>query len=242
MKNISRINNWEIQLLGDHALLFSLPSFIDASIAEQIVLLEKQLKSQQLVFVKDLIPAYHTLTLVYDILLFYEVDPSKNILHFAEAQIALFRNSMIETNTPSLSPLIEIPVCYETTFGLDLINLSIEKNKTIEEIIALHSETVYRVYCLGFLPGFAYMGKVNKDIQFERHASPRKLVPAGSVGIAGEQTGIYPQQSPGGWQLIGRTPLKIYDPAKAPYVKFKTGDQVKFNRIDLKTFNLLNEY
>lgn len=242
MKKPSNRDHWEIQLLGDHALLFSLPPFMEESIADQIVLLEKYFRNQQLQFIKDLIPAYHTLTLVYDIVLFYEANPTKNILQFAEAQIANFKSSTIQ-NKPSSSPnLIEIPVCYEPIFGLDLQSLSVEKNKSIEKIIALHSETIYRVYCLGFLPGFAYMGKVDPFIQFARHATPRKLVPAGSVGIAGEQTGIYPQTSPGGWQIIGRTPLKIYWPEKEPFVQFKMGDQVKFKPIDASTFYQLNEY
>jgi len=98
------------------------------------------------------------------------------------------------------------------------------------------------VYCLGFLPGFAYMGKVNTKIQIARHASPRKEVMAGSVGIAGEQTGIYPMNSPGGWQIIGRTPLKIFDPNPSVLGKLQAGDRIQFYPIDFAAFEKLNEY
>ena len=111
-------------------------------------------------------------------------------------------------------------------------------NCSIETLIQKHTEHIYNVYCLGFLPGFAYMGDVPDSIRLPRHQSPRPKVVAGSVGIAGKQTGIYPMDSPGGWQIIGRTPIKIFDPVKLSLLK--VGDQVKFNSIDLEMFHQLN--
>jgi inhibitor of KinA len=133
-------------------------------------------------------------------------------------------------------------VCYDERFGIDLENI-VSKNKiSIEEIIKIHTEETYLVYCLGFLPGFAYMGKVNTAIQIARHATPRKEVFAGSVGIAGMQTGIYPMNSPGGWQIIGRTPLKIFDKDPAILGKLSAGNRIQFYPIAFAEFEKLNEY
>ena len=119
--------------------------------------------------------------------------------------------------------------------------MSTKLSLSITEIIKIHTENIYQVYCLGFMPGFAYMGDVNSKIQTARHAQPRKNVSAGSVGIAGAQTGIYPMPSPGGWQIIGRTPLKIFDKDPAILSKFKMGDSVKFYPITRTEFESLNE-
>jgi KipI family sensor histidine kinase inhibitor len=134
--------------------------------------------------------------------------------------------------------LIEVPVCYDQSLGIDLEAAAKIANCNIEALIQEHTAHIYTVYCLGFLPGFAYMGDVPKKIQLPRHAKPRASVVAGSVGIAGKQTGIYPMDSPGGWQIIGRTPLKIFDTIKLSL--FQAGDQVKFNPIDLALFHELN--
>jgi len=138
--------------------------------------------------------------------------------------------------------IIEIPVCYDASLGIDLQNAVKASNCSIDELIQQHSEKIYTVYCLGFLPGFAYMGEVPHAIQLPRHPSPRSKVLAGSVGIAGKQTGIYPMNSPGGWQIIGRTPIKIFDPTSTSLTLFKVGDQVRFKPIDLKLFHTLNTH
>jgi KipI family sensor histidine kinase inhibitor len=146
-----------------------------------------------------------------------------------------------EVATKEVNKIIEVPVCYDEIFGIDLISMSTKLSLSITEIIKIHTENIYQVYCLGFMPGFAYMGDVNIKIQTARHAQPRKNVSAGSVGIAGAQTGIYPMPSPGGWQIIGRTPLKIFDKDPAILSKFKMGDAVKFYPITRTEFESLNE-
>ncbi|MFN5987596.1 MAG: 5-oxoprolinase subunit PxpB, partial [Chitinophagaceae bacterium] len=130
---------------------------------------------------------------------------------------------------------IEIPVCYHPTFGIDLAKIAAEKNKDVEEIIQIHCSKIYRVFCLGFMPGFAYMGEVDKSIQSPRHPKPRPFVDAGSVGIAGSQTGIYPSDSPGGWQIIGRTPLTVFDPIHLALLN--PGDLVRFRAITKEAFD-----
>ena len=109
--------------------------------------------------------------------------------------------------------------------------MATQKNIPVEEIIQLHTATIYHVYMIGFLPGFAYMGKVNQKIASPRRSQPRTSVAAGSVGIAGEQTGIYPLTSPGGWNIIGRTPIKIFDAGKEDAALFQPGDEVSFYSI-----------
>lgn len=135
-----------------------------------------------------------------------------------------------QPRTPSRT--IDIPVCYDADFGLDLEWLARETRLTIEQVIALHIGATYQVHFLGFLPGFAYMGGLPQPLRVPRHTSPRTRVPAGSVAIAGAQTGIYPSDTPGGWRILGRTPLTIFDPAREQPSLLLPGDTVRFVRVD----------
>ena len=228
--------NWKVQALGDHAIQFYLPQKMDAKIISEIKCFNDFIFSQQLKEIKDIIPSYHTLTLIYDIEL---MDAP---LDFANDLIEKFtseRKTIIAST--AINEIIEVPVCYDEIFGIDLFSMSTKLNLSITEIIKIHTENVYQVYCLGFMPGFAYMGDVNTTIQMARHPQPRQNVSAGSVGIAGAQTGIYPMHSPGGWQIIGRTPLKIFDKDPAILSKFNMGDAVKFYPITRAEFDSLNE-
>jgi inhibitor of KinA len=131
---------------------------------------------------------------------------------------------------------VKIPVCYDIALGLDLFELSQHSKLSIEEIIDKHSSQTYKVYMIGFLPGFPYMATVDVSIQMNRRAVPRQIVPKGSVGIAGEQTGIYPLDSPGGWQIIGQTPLNLFDISKENPCLLSPGDRVEFYAISLEEF------
>jgi len=131
---------------------------------------------------------------------------------------------------------ISIPVCYAEGFAHDIEFIALEKNISIEKIIQLHTEQLYTVYMIGFLPGFPYMGEVKDSIAVPRKNEPRANVAAGSVGIAGKQTGIYPLESPGGWQIIGRTPLKIFDKEKSDPVLLQPGDEIQFYSISEDEF------
>ena len=228
--------NWKVQALGDHAIQFYLPEKMDPAMISEIKCFDDFIFSQQLKEIKDIIPSYHTLTLIYDIELMHEP------IEFANDLIEKYKSQReIELPNKEVNKIIEVPVCYDENFGIDLINMSTKLNLSINEIIKIHTENIYQVYCLGFMPGFAYMGDVNIKIQTARHAQPRKNVSAGSVGIAGAQTGIYPMHSPGGWQIIGRTPFKIFDKDPAILSKFKMGDQIKFYSITRAEFESLNE-
>src|SRR5205807_6022806 len=126
--------------------------------------------------------------------------------------------------TAAARPPISIPVCYGGELGPDLANVAAFAAMSEDDVVALHTGRTYRVFMLGFVAGFAYMGIVDARIAMARHSTPRVRVPLGSVGIAGEQTGIYPAETPGGWQLIGRTPVKPFDPARAEPFLLKAGD------------------
>jgi inhibitor of KinA len=132
--------------------------------------------------------------------------------------------------------VIKIPVCYDEEFATDIYQLSNAKNISPEEIVAIHTAKSYKVYMLGFLPGFVYMGEVDERIATLRKIQPIPIA-AGSVGIAGIQTGIYPLASPGGWQIIGRTPLKLFNAGREEPVLLKAGDTIQFYSISKEDFN-----
>lgn len=129
-----------------------------------------------------------------------------------------------------------IPVCYDSRFAPDLSLISKEKKLAKEKVIDLHTAAIYRVHLVGFLPGFLYLGGLNKRLEIQRKDRPRPKIEAGSVGIGGSQTGIYPRESPGGWQVIGRCPLSFFDPSCDPPMQINPGDQVEFYSISLKEF------
>jgi inhibitor of KinA len=228
--------NWKVQALGDHAIQFYLPEKMDPAMTSEIKNFNDFIVAEEVKGIKDIIPSYHTLTLIYDIALMHEP------IAFANDLIEKFSSERkTEVATKEVNEIIEVPVCYDEIFGIDLISMSTKLNLSTTEIIKIHTENIYQVYCLGFMPGFAYMGDVNTKIQMARHTQPRKNVSAGSVGIAGAQTGIYPMHSPGGWQIIGRTPLKIFDKDPAILSKLKMGDQIKFYPITRAEFESINQ-
>ena len=132
--------------------------------------------------------------------------------------------------------LLTLPVCYDEAFGLDLAAVAEQCQLSPAEVIARHSEQSYRVYALGFSPGFAFMGRLDPALVLPRHSSPRAAVPAGSVAIAAQQTAIYPRQSPGGWHILGRCPLRLFDPARQPANCFRVGQRVRFQPISRAEF------
>ena len=213
---------------GEQAILINFKQEIDEAVNQQVLRLNAAIQSAALTAIRFTIPAYCSLTVGYDpTLLAYET-----LCHLIADLATDRKNTSIESPTRQLL----IPVCYDQEFALDLTYLAKEKGMTEEEVIQCHSQQTYKVYMLGFLPGFTFMGKVPAAIAHKRKSEPRLKVPASSVGIAGEQTGIYPAEVPGGWQIIGRTPLPIFDPTKEQPFLFQAGDQVQFYTISKKEF------
>ncbi len=239
----NKFKDWTIFNLGDHAIVFALEAKMDVLILNKLKQLTAFVSAKKIKGILDIIPSYHTLTLVYDITTFF--SNTKN----ANEQLALFSKEILSEFENTISKeiindtiLYEVPVCYENIFALDIENISKQNKISAEEIIQMHTSKIYDVYSIGFLPGFTYMGMVDEKINIARHSVPRKIVPAGSVGIAGFQTGIYPSDCPGGWQIIGRTPWKIFDPQSDTLTKFKVGDRIQFCKISKHEFDYLNEY
>ncbi len=229
---------YKIHPLGDHALTVEFGSLIDDSINQKIILLFHQLKQKNIAFIKDIIPAYASLTVVYDVTAIRKKAPSAYLFMKKEMENEIIN---CDFNITVSVRKIEIPVCYDTSLGIDLEEMSQQKNIPVDEIIQLHSNKTYRVFMIGFLPGFAYMGSVDEKIITARKQQPRINVSSGSVGIAGEQTGIYPFDSPGGWNIIGQTPIKLFDTKRENPVLLEAGDEIKFIPIDLNEFKKIKE-
>ena len=213
--------------LGDSALTIEFGNVIDENINKKVLKLFHHLRSVNHPYILDLVPAYGSLTVYYDIDLVSQ--PGETCF---ERMVDTLENLLLKNsnNAEQKTNFFEIPVCYSRIFGIDSDEVCKRKHLTQEELIRIHSSRVYRVYMLGFLPGFTYMGEVDHRIEIERKPAPVKLF-AGAVGIAGKQTGIYPLESPGGWQIIGRTPIEIFKKEKEQPVLFHPGDEIKFNPI-----------
>lgn len=149
---------------------------------------------------------------------------------------SIYKNKKETHYSPSL---IKIPVCYDPKFGIDQKTLCDNLSIELDELIRLHTNVTYTIYAIGFLPGFMYLGGLDKRLHHPRLEHPRGSVPKGSVGIAGMQTGIYPQESPGGWQLIGRSPLELFQVNKQPPCFVEVGDKIQFHPISIKEFELI---
>ncbi len=178
----------------------------------------------------EAVPAYSSLTIHYNMLaLKKKVAAGVTIFEWVQQQLLERLNQPVE-NLASKERLMKIPVCYEKGFAPDIDQLAATRNISVEEVIQTHTSKNYKVYMLGFLPGFTYMGEVDEKIAIPRKPQPVNIV-AGSVGIAGKQTGIYPLPSPGGWQIIGRTPLKLFDAKRDEPTLLRAGDEIQFYSI-----------
>ncbi|MAO07507.1 MAG: allophanate hydrolase [Alteromonas sp.] len=160
-----------------------------------------------------------------------------------EKEVTILKQGYENLQKPSDKPytIWKVPVCYEATFGWDLEALSQQKKCSEADIVQLHTQTIYTVYFIGFLPGFLYLGGLAPELFTPRRASPRLKIPAGSVAIGGEQTGIYPSESPGGWNLIGNTPIVLFDPMKEHPCFAKPGDKIQFYSIDKSQYEEMKQ-
>jgi len=183
------------------------------------------------------VSAYTTLTVFFDPITVSQSTVLQGIDNFEKVSSYLINclDKKIQGATAE-NRLIEIPVCYGGRFGPDLKYIADYNNLSVDNAVVFHSSAEYKVYMIGFIPGFAYLGGMTEKIAAPRKAEPRKAVPAGSIGIAGNQTGIYPLQTPGGWQLIGQTPLKLFDVNRETPSLLKAGDTIKFVPISESDF------
>ena len=216
-------SNPQYRIMGDRALLVELGDKIDVEVNNKVRELFVALKADPLEGIVETIPSYRSLLLIF--------DPLKTTLSVLQDRV----HHLLEILDPSQLPKprkVEIPVVYGSEYGPDLEWIAGYHGIAPDEVIRLHTAHTYHVYMIGFMPGFPYMGELPKALIMPRRETPRTVVPRGSVALAQGQTGIYSTQSPGGWQIIGRTPLTLFDPGKWPPALLEMGDRVKFFAID----------
>lgn len=234
------LNKPTYKFFGESAILIEWDKVISKEVIADINLYQQKIKAQNFLDIEDFVIAYNSLTIIY----------KKSVNKLDVQNLKEIYNSKISIKKAS-NFLWEIPVCYDVKFGIDLEELSSELGISTEAIIKKHSSKVYTVYFIGFLPGFLYLGGLDKSLHFPRKAVPRIRVPERSVAIGGNQTGIYPQESSGGWNIIGKTPISFFNISNSKPCFAKSGDQIKFksvsyneylsikNKIDTNDFNLI---
>ncbi len=217
-------------LCGDSAVTVEFGSTIDEQLNQAVHSFAQAVEQQNLPFIREVVPTYRSATVHY----------LPWLVSFEQLQALLAplaRQAVQQAGQDFGGTILEIPVLYGGEHGPDLAEVASHCGLTPEQVIQLHSAPAYRIFMLGFTPGFPYLGGMDPRLATPRRKEPRVSIPAGSVGIAGGQTGVYPIQSPGGWQLIGRTPLKLFDPALAPPILLQAGQQIRFVPISRSIFD-----
>lgn len=213
----------KILTAGDSSLLIQFDSIIDPAVNARIAATVQLMREQQIEGVVDIIPAFCSLLINYD----------PRVISYDEMKTRMEKILSVEVAAGERRKKIyEIPVCYGGEYGPDLNTIAEHAGLTPAEVIDIHTSADYLIYMLGFLPGFTYLGGLDERIHTPRLANPRVRIPAGSVGIGGSQTGIYPMDSPGGWQLMGMTPVKTYDPNREIPILVEAGDYIRFVAVD----------
>ena len=233
---------YTVSSLGEKALILQFEQTISEEVHQHVLHIQQSIEQQQLVGVTELVPAYCSIVIHYDP---YQVwlktkelgladSPSQYLLKLVEQVIRSTHQQ--QYNSQFSTRIVEIPVCYGGEYGPDLQEVARFNDCSVDDVIAIHSSKPYFVHMLGFAPGFPYLGGMDKRIAMPRKAIPRPAIEAGSIGIAGEQTGIYPISTPGGWRIIGRTPLKLFSPEDEMPTLIQAGDYIKFIPIRAEQF------
>ena len=210
------------RLVGDRGLLVEYGDAIDPEINRKVRIMSMALERELPQGVIEAIPTYRSILIQY--------DPSHTDPEALKKALAGLEGKLGEISIPEAA-VVEIPVCYGGAYGPDLDYVAQVNGLSVEQVIEIHSSRAYQIYMIGFTPGFPFLGGMDERIATPRLESPRTAVPAGSVGIANNQTGMYPVTSPGGWRLIGRTPLKLFNPDQENPFLYKAGDLIQYKPI-----------
>lgn len=223
--------NQEIRYLpaGDKVIVVEFGNEISQEINNKVMALYHVINSRHIKGIEELVPTYRSLMVQY--------NPSQVVYKELIDLLKLSENLRVE-KLPN-QRIIEVPVIYGQEFGPDIEFVASHNSMRVNEVIQIHTSNNYPIYMLGFTPGFPYLGGMSDKIETPRLKTPRNKIPVGSVGIAGKQTGIYPIESPGGWQLIGRTPIKLYDPYREPPILMQAGDFIRFVSVGLDEYRLI---
>ncbi len=236
-----------IKPLGDSALIVQLGEGISPSIHELVRNLSALLNNHPFEGFIESVPAYNNLTIYYNPVVVYHSQINKLVHHHPSTpfhKVSALMNELVQQvgdNELFEERVVTIPVAYGGEFGPDLEDVAKYHGLSVEEVIQIHSEGDYLVYMIGFAPGFPFMGGLSERIATPRKETPRLAIVPGSVGIAGKQTGVYPLETPGGWQIIGRTPLDLFLPAISPPTLLQSGDKIRFVPISPKEYNHYKE-
>jgi inhibitor of KinA len=217
------VSTFRIVPAGDSAVIVEFEERIDPGINARAIACAGAIQAAQLPGVRDVVPTYRSVAIYFDPL---RTDHEALLARLEEEAGQRGPAAAVESET------VRIPVCYGGELGPDLQGVASFARMSESDVVRTHAAATYRVFMLGFVPGFAYLGTVDPRIAMPRHPAPRVRVPVGSVGIAGVQTGVYSAETPGGWQLIGRTLVKPFDPSRADPFLMKAGDAVQFYAID----------
>ncbi|MGB5237738.1 MAG: 5-oxoprolinase subunit PxpB [Flavobacteriaceae bacterium] len=219
-----------LKLFGEKAILIEWPAEVSESILYDILAFAEHLRSDQLdASLWELVPAYNSLTLICS----KKIKDTDQLIE----QLKGWYNG-VKSLVPVKRQLWKLPVCYDLEFGIDQETVASTLELSIDQIIEIHTKPVYTVYGIGFLPGFMYLGGLSDELKIPRKESPRLHVPKGSVGLAGQQTGIYPQESPGGWNIIGNCPIPIFSVGEDKPCFVSVGDRIKFYPITRAAYDL----
>ncbi len=230
------LSNPRLIPMGDRALVIEFGDRPDPELSARIAAAAQHMRASPPPGILDIVPASTTLALHYDpVLIGVGTTPYEALIQ----KIETWLHEQAEAKLPQ-GRLVEIPVCYGGSFGEDLDEVARQHGLTPEAVATIHAGTEYHVYMLGFVPGFAYLGDLDARIATSRRDTPRARVPAGTVAIGGAQTGVYPLETPGGWQLIGRTPLRMFTPDSEPPCLLRAGDTVRFVAISHAEFDTLS--
>jgi inhibitor of KinA len=229
-----------IYSLSEQAVTIEFGQEISGDILEVITAFDRSLNQNPFPGFIASVPAYTTLSVFFDPVRVTQSDdiPGKDCFEKVSGYLSQLHEKQ-ENTTAASGNIVTIPVCYDAELGPDIAEVAKIHKLTIDAVIQLHSTAEYSVHMIGFMPGFAYLGGMAESLATPRKGTPRSAVPAGSVGIAGKQTGIYPLQTPGGWQLIGQTPVKLFNANRAQPSLLKAGDRVIFKPIDRLEFDHL---
>ncbi|MFB2120083.1 5-oxoprolinase subunit PxpB [Parapedobacter sp. 2B3] len=235
--HVKNVDAFVVYSLSEYAVTVQFDDRINADMLERIRSFNALLHRHPFDGFRTTVPAYTTLSVYFDPLDVMQASRLTGINCFE--RVSNFLHGLQAEWSIALAPAPDptpIPLCYGGAFGPDLDDVARQLGIAAATVIELHSAAIYRVHLIGFTPGFAYLGGMPKQLAVPRKASPRNKVTAGSVGIAAEQTGIYPLDTPGGWQIIGRTPLRLFDTSREQPALLKAGDRVVFQAIDHELF------